>query len=228
MPKISVITPASRGVDVLSHLLRDFRNQTLPKSLWEHIIIWDGDIPEDVRNFMNEHKNDYNIQFTNIEKDSGNMSIAPGTKPRNYGISIAQGAFCCFCDDDDRYKDIYLEKLAIDLHDNALNVVQMSCSESRMFKNGDPDKIRAVPEIGLPTFPMICHIGTPCFIVKREWALNDPWQEEPEHDFRFLKRICDKYKPQVRIIPEMLVDVDGLVIKGMKDWVSHPPFYRED
>lgn len=227
MPIISVITPASRGVDTLSQLLRDFRNQTLPKNLWEHIIVWDGDVPADVRSFIDKHENDYNLKFTNIQKDPGNMSIAPGTRPRNYGVTQAQSEWVVFADDDDRYKDQYLEKCTQDLQGNVINIVQMTCSEARMFRDGNPDKIRLVPEIGLPMFPMICHIGTPCFVVKREWALADPWQEEPEHDFRFLKRICDKYRPTVRIISGMLVDVDGLVIKGMRDFVSIPPFYRD-
>lgn len=225
-PRISVITPASRGVKDLTHLLRDFRNQTLPKDLFEHIIVWDGKVPDDVKAFMEEHKNDYNIRFTNIDKDPGNMSIAPGTKPRNKGIMLAKGDYVCFFDDDDRAKDVYLEYLMTGVQDNLLNVVQMSCQESRMFKNGDPTRIRLIPEVGLPTFPIICHVGTPCFMVKRIWAEEMPWREEPEHDFRFINRIVDKYEPAVRLVPGMVVDVDGLVLGGMADWVSIPPFYR--
>jgi hypothetical protein len=95
-----------------------------------------------------------------------------------------------------------------------------------MYKNGSPDRIVLIPEVGLPTFPMICHVGTPCFMVPRKWALEEPWQHEPEHDFRFIKRIMDKFKPQVFFSPRMLVDVDGLVLRGLRDWVDFPPFYR--
>lgn len=223
-PFISAITPASRGAKELSNLVRDFKNQTFRG--FEHIIVYDGEPPEEVKELMTRAPE--NTIFTTIDKDQGNMSIAPGTRPRNHGISMARGEYVVFCDDDDRYKDTYLEKLAEGLGDNIINVVQMSCSEARMFRDGDPTRIRLVPEVGLPGFPLICHVGTPCFIVKRSWALEEPWQEEPEHDYRFIKRICDRFNPRIRLISGMQVDVDGLVIKEMKDWVSIPPFFRGD
>lgn len=222
---ITVVTPASRGVEDLDHLLRDFRNQTFKN--FEHVIVWDGDIPDDVAAFMEEHSGDYNINFTNIHKDPGNMSIAPGTRPRNRGVELAKGSHVVFCDDDDRYRDTYLEMMTNNLGNSWVNVVQMSCQESRMFRDGDPTRIRLIPEVGMPYFPIICHVGTPCFIVPTEWARLEPWQEEPEHDFRFIKRICERFRPTVQIIPGMQVDVDGLVIQGMRDWVSIPPFFRE-
>lgn len=221
MPKISVITPSHRGIKELTNLLGDFKNQTFKD--FEHIVVYDGEPPDDVADFMSNHPE---TRFYCIDKDTGDMKAAPGTRPRNYGISMAKGEYCVFCDDDDRYKDTYLERLITGTGENRINIVQMSCQESRMFRDGDPSRIRCIPEVGLPTFPIICHVGTPCFIVKREWALECPWQHESEHDFRFIYRICQKYHPQVALIPEMVVDVDGLVIQGMKDWVSIPPFYR--
>lgn len=223
---ISVITPASRGVKELSQLLRDFRNQTLRKSDFEHIIVYDGIVPIDVKKFMEEHKNDYNIRFMSIKKDNGNMGIAPGTRPRNFGVSQAKGEFCVFFDDDDRAADRYLESLYLGISNNMVSVIQMSCQESRMFKNGDPNRIRLVPETGLPYFPIVCHMGTPCFCLPTTWALAEPWQHEPEHDFRFIKRIVEKYHPQIRFQGGCQVDVDGLMLRGLRDWVSKPPFFR--
>jgi hypothetical protein len=83
-----------------------------------------------------------------------------------------------------------------------------------------------IPEIGLPYFPIICHVGTPCVMVPRKWALEDPWRYEPEHDFRFIKRIVEKHKPEIHIKHGLQVDVDGLITKGVRDWVSIPPFFR--
>jgi len=225
MIPISVITPASRGIDHLSHLLRDFKNQTFKG--FEHVIVWDGIVPEDVQIFMKGHEHDYNIKFTFIEKDVGDMKIAPGTRPRNHGVTVASGEYVCFCDDDDRYKDTYIESLLMNLQANMINVVQMSCQESRQVRGGDPTRIRAIPEVGIPVFPVCCHVGTPCFIVPRAWALEDPWRHEPEHDYRFIKRICEKHNPMIRIIPGIQVDVDGLMIQNMHDWVTLPPFYRD-
>lgn len=222
--KLSIITPTCRGVKNLTQLLRDFKNQTFKD--FEHIIVHDGKVPPDVQAFMKDHENDYDIKFVSIPKDMGNTSIAPGTKPRNHGLSLARGEYVVFADDDDRYKDTYAEILVTGCRDNIINVVQMSASEHRI-NGGNPRHIKLIPEVGLPTFPMICHVGTPCFIVKREWALIEPWREEPEHDFHFIKRICDRFQVLVRIVPGMLVDVDGEVTVGMKDWVSIPPFYRD-
>lgn len=220
-PKISVITPAHRGVKELTNIVRDFRNQTFKS--FEHLIVYDGDPPQEVKDFV---KDVPFVRFFSIDKDEGDMSIAPGTKPRNYGIEQAQGEFCVFCDDDDRYHDTFLESLITGTSERVLNVVQMSCSEARMYKNGDPTRIKLIPEVGLPYFPVICHVGTPCFIVPTKWAREDPWKEEREHDFHFIERICSKHKPGIRLIAKMEVDVDGLVIQNMKDWVSIPPFYR--
>lgn len=225
MPLVSVITPASRGVKVLATLINDFKNQTWKD--FEHVIVWDGEVPKDVRVFIREHEKDYNIKFLSIPKDMGDMRIAPGTRPRNYGIKQARGKFVCFCDDDDRYRDDYLEAFINNMDEKSVSVLQMSCQKSRMYRDGAKDEIILIPEVDLPYFPIICHVGTPCFMVPLKWAQESPWEHEPEHDFRFIRRIMEKYKPAVRMNAGMRVDVDGLVIKGMKDWVTKPPFYRD-
>lgn len=223
MPKITVVTPCSRGVKTLQTLLNDFRNQTYKD--FEHILVYDGRPPEDVMLFMQDHGGHPETKFVWIDKDPGNMSTAPGTRPRNHGTRIGSGDYVVYADDDDRYKDTYLEVLGSSIQGDMIHVVQMSCSESRQSR-GDPTRIKLIPEVGLPGFPMACHVGTPCFIVPRDWALQCPWQEVTDHDFHFIRNICEQFKPTIRIFPGMQVDVDGLVIGTMKDWVTQPPFYR--
>jgi glycosyltransferase involved in cell wall biosynthesis len=221
---VSVITPASRGVKELSTLFRDFYNQTYKN--FEHIVVYDGKPPEEVQKLADHYKKLYNLKFTFVSKDMGDMLRSPGTKPRNYGLSLAKFPYTCFCDDDDRYKDTYVETHLNGMQENMISVVQMSCSEARIFRNGNPKRIVLVPEVGLPYFPIICHVGTPCCMFPRKWALEDPWRYEPEHDFRFIKRIVEKHKPLIHLKNGMVVDVDGLVTKNIKDWVSKPPFFR--
>jgi len=222
---ISVITPVSRGVKDLSNLFRDFRNQIFKS--FEHICVFDGDAPNDVQKLADEYKKLYNLKFVSISKDMGNMKVSPGTNPRNHGISLAKFPFVCFFDDDDRARDSYLATLIDGMQENMISVVQMSCAENRMIRGGNPKHIVLIPEVGLKQFPIICHVGTPCVLMPRKWALEDPWRHEPEHDFRFFKRIVEKHNPLVLIKHGMQVDVDGLVLKGLKDWVTIPPFYRE-
>jgi len=219
-PTVSVITPVSRGIHEQSILIRDFRNQTFQD--FEHVLVIDGKPAEGVLELFNSYEKGKIFQ---IEKDMGNMSIAPGTKPRNHGIEVSKGQYLVFCDDDDRYKDTYLESLVWGIQDNLINCVQMGCGEHRVRRNGDRNKLVMIPEVGLPGFPMICHVGTPCFIVKREWALEDPWREEREHDYWFIRRIVEKHKVAVRQKSGMQVEVDGF-LSGVKDWVSRPPFFR--
>jgi len=226
MPAISVITPTSKGLDNLSHLVRDFKNQLF--SDFEHIIIYDGDVPDDLKQFIKKHEKDYNIKFSSIKKDYNNKKPwASTTNIRNYGVSIAKGDFVVFADDDDRYKDSYLLSLIENMKENTITVVQMSCQHSRIYTEGDPKKIILIPEIGLPAFPIPCHISTTCFMVPRKWALAKPWECRENHDFWFIKNICDTYHPKVCLIPGMKIDTDGLTLKGLKDWVSVPPFYRD-
>ena len=225
MPAVSVITPASRGVKDISNLLRDFKNQTFRD--FEHILVYDGKIPGDVQNLLNHYKKLYNLRVFSVAKDLGDMHRSPGTKSRNYGLSLAKGEYVIFFDDDDRARDTYIETHMQGMQKNNVSVVQMSCSESRIFRNGNPNRVILIPEVGLPFFPIICHVGTPCVMVPRKWAMEDPWRYEPEHDFRFIKRIIDKHHPEVVFKPGMQIDVDGLVTRGIRDWVSIPPFYRD-
>ena len=224
MPLISVITPFSRGMRVLPQLIRDFRNQTFQN--FEHIIVNDGPVQDNVKDFIKDNQNDYNIRFVSIEKDFGDMWRSPGTKARNYGTSLAKGTYVYYADDDNRYKDVLIETLLNGMTENRLSVVQVACVESRVFKNGSPTKIAIVPEIGLP-FPLICHVDTASCLFPRRWILEDPWRYEPEHDFRLIKRIIEKHHPEIVIHNGVQVDLDGIFVKGIRDFVSIPPFFRK-
>ena len=228
MPLISVITPFSRGVKELSQLIRDFRNQTFKN--FEHIIVNDGPVPDDVKNFIKDHQTDYNIHFMSVEKNMALMSNipkSPGVGPRNYGLSIAKGDFVYFADDDNRYKSSLLETLLGGMTESRISAVQVACRKSRISKNGDPNQIAIIPEIGLPTFPMVCHVDTACLLVPRKWALKDPWKFDGNTgDFTFLKRIIERNKPEIVMNNGVQADLDGIFTKGIRDWVSIPPFYR--
>ena len=211
-PKISVIVPCSRGVEEIESVIGDFRKQTYKD--FELILVYDGLVPDDVIDLLGGGLPG-NIVFHDIPKSTDSKE-GRGTTPRNYGLSVSSGEYVVYCDDDDRYRSTYLESLMNFTCDNRLTVVQMMCPESRCVRNGRDNYYLNIPEIGIP-IPSLCHIGTPCFVVKREWAMDLPWRDEPNHDYHFYKRIVDKYKPEIFLNPVVMVDVDGKIIGG-KVW----------
>jgi glycosyltransferase involved in cell wall biosynthesis len=167
------------------------------------------------------------LNFSLMKKDRDALNTAPGTGSRNYGIKCATGDYVCFADDDDRYSDLWLERLLTGCSENSIGVVQMNIAEHKI--NGrQTGQFRLIPEADLKMFPVPCHVGTPCFAVPRTWALDNPWQSEPDHlhDFHFIQRICERYHPSVHIAPGWSVDVDGCQVGQLRDWVSKPPYYR--
>ena len=222
MPKVSVITPASRGVKILAQLLRDFRNQTFRD--FEHIIVFDGKPPADVIQLMKD-QGGKNTVFTSVPKDLGDMHRAPGTKTRNHGTAMASGEYVVYFDDDDRCRDDYLESLVTACENyGGMAITQMMCSEKRVFRQPEENQFRLIPEVGMG-FPVMCHCGTPVAMLRREWALAEPWKDESEHDFWFFKRIVDKFKPTVAMVAGWRIDVDGY-LGNVKDWVTIPPMVR--
>jgi glycosyltransferase involved in cell wall biosynthesis len=148
-----------------------------------------------------------------------------GSGARNHGTETAHGTYVVYADDDDRYIDKYLERLVTGIGDDRVNCVQMTLSD---FKRRNGSKLHTVlaPEVGVSIFPVACHFGTPCMVYKREWAIASPWLDCSENDYVFCSRIIDKYHPKITLVPGMSVDVDGQITKGLKDWVTVPPFYR--
>jgi len=217
---ISVITAASR-LNHLNQLLRDMRNQTVQDM--EHLIVWDGNIPDEARTLVASAGYNAKLFYSKGKRDP----TAPGTAPRNYGIQRATAPFICFADDDDRYADVWLERLLRGCSDTSIGVVQMNCPEYKI--NGKhTSRFRLIPEVDLKAFPVPCHIGTPCFAVPRQMAVDNPWQSESDHlhDFHFIQRICEKYKPVIHLEPGWSVDVDGAQVGRIRDWVSKPPYWR--
>lgn len=222
-PTISVITPTIDGPKELSVLINDFKNQTFKN--FEHIIIYDGQPPQDVSKYMANMPSW--VKFGYVIKDKLSHSNAKGTRARNEGLKRATGTFVCFADCGfDRYKDTYLEALLSGAAEDAISVVQIGAFENRLFKNGDPTKFRLIPEIGIYEFPVRCHIDTiNCLFPKK---LIECWSDEQDHDYVFIKKICDKYHPRINFKGGLYASKDGAFVGNIKDWVSIPPFYRDN
>lgn len=103
---ISIILPSYKGEKTILKCLESLVNQTLDASLFEVILIINGEkdhTEEIVTNFINE-RDIQNIKVVVLEE--AGASIA-----RNKGIKLASRQYCTFIDDDDYVSDNYLEEM---------------------------------------------------------------------------------------------------------------------
>jgi acetyltransferase-like isoleucine patch superfamily enzyme len=102
MPKISIIMPVYNGAKWLNESIESVITQTY--SDFELICVNDSstDNSEEIlKDFSNK---DLRIKFYTKNNEGPGLAL-------NYGISKAQGEYLCFLDQDDKYKNDYLEKM---------------------------------------------------------------------------------------------------------------------
>jgi glycosyltransferase involved in cell wall biosynthesis len=212
--KLAVITPCSKGLEHVEHLLHDMNNQTFRD--FEHFIIRDGYSTFEMMDLISSYSSKYKLWYTAV---IGGKSEYPGTIFRNYGLEQAKHCdYVVFCDDDDRYKSTYLETLMSGIDQDTITICQMTVQESRIWKDASPYQFVNVPRVG-DKIPNKCLIGTPCFCVPYHMAVKATWHDVPDHDFDFINRICKHFEPKIRVNYSAQIDVDGLTIKNLKDWI---------
>ncbi|WP_299093781.1 glycosyltransferase family 2 protein [uncultured Metabacillus sp.] len=103
---ISIILPTYKGENVIIKCLESLANQTLDASLFEVIVIINGekDRTEDLINQFIAERQLENIKVVILEE--AGASIA-----RNKGIMMASRQFCTFIDDDDYVSSNFLEEM---------------------------------------------------------------------------------------------------------------------
>ena len=99
---ISVIIPTYRPQAYLTDCLRSLAQQTLPSSLFEILVILNGE------------RDPYFEQITNLLPSNGRLfyeSVGNVGRARNRGLQEAKGDYIAFIDDDDYVSPNYLEGL---------------------------------------------------------------------------------------------------------------------
>lgn len=187
----------------MKQLRKCFKAQTIKD--FEHIIVYDGVPPNDVRDFLLAE----DVIFDYLPVKDNRY----GTAPRNRGIELASGEFIIFADDDDYYHINYL-KAFLDLSpDNeSLCVVKMD------------DYGRIIPGAPLHLFPRGCDIGTPQCCFPSIW-LNNPgirwgWKGDYAHDYQFISLCITTFKPKIKISSCVVVaarNVGRLKKEGLSD-----------
>ena len=104
---ISVIIPTYRPQAYIWECLLSLATQTLPKNLYEIIIVLNGcnePFHSQIQQYIIDHLPAHQVQL--IQTNTGGVSNA-----RNIGLNIAKGDYIAFIDDDDYVSPTYLEEL---------------------------------------------------------------------------------------------------------------------
>lgn len=205
--KFSVITAASRSLEVMKNLRACFEKQTFKD--FEHIIVYDGPPPEDIKKYLVGEP----VVFDFLPVKDGRY----GTAPRNRGTELASGEFIIFADDDDYYSEYYLQAFAdLEPDNNSLCVVRMN------------DYGRILPGVPINKFPQNCDVGTPMCCFPRIWFdnINIRWEYHGgySHDFEFVKKCTDTYKPIIKYSDKVVVAARNLGRLAEYDLLDSLPF----
>ena len=104
---ISVIIPTYRPQAYIWECLLSLATQTLPKNLYEIIIVLNGcnePFHSQIQQYIIDYLSAHQVQL--IQTDTGGVSNA-----RNIGLNVAKGEYISFIDDDDYVSPGYLEDL---------------------------------------------------------------------------------------------------------------------
>lgn len=112
--KISVIIPSYNPDKYLYECINSLYNQDLPATLWEIIIILNGNISlykNKVETEIRKKPDNFNISLICTE-------ISGVSNARNLGLDNAKGEYICFIDDDDIVSPSYLKELLSAANEN--------------------------------------------------------------------------------------------------------------
>ena len=101
--KISVITPTYNRSDLLVDAIKSVQAQSYDN--WEMLVVGDH-CTDDTEKVVTQF-NDPRVKFFNLEKHAGGY----GGASRNFGISVAEGDWLAYLDDDNRYKPGHLSAM---------------------------------------------------------------------------------------------------------------------
>ncbi|MEG1402197.1 glycosyltransferase [Bacteroides sp.] len=105
--KISVIIPSFCPGLFFHDCLKSINEQTLDHSLYEVIVVLNGDLSSEYVSLVNNELALYDGLSVNFIC----TSVSGVSNARNIGISVAKGEYICFVDDDDLISNIYLSNL---------------------------------------------------------------------------------------------------------------------
>ena len=158
-PLVSVIITTHNRLDLLKKAIDSVRNQSYKN--FELIVVDDASI-DGTKEYCEGLDFDY-IYIPQEESKGGNHA-------RNIGIKSAKGKYCAFLDDDDRWKESYLEKMVGLIEEKGCGMVYsgVTCEQY----NGDDVQYEDIVhgfDGDLSTIVLYCAFAsTSCMMVNKE------------------------------------------------------------
>lgn len=133
-PKVSIIMPTYKRIDMLDRAIRSIEKQTYRN--WELIVVDDNPSESEFRNVtenkMKKYQTNPKIKYVKRDVNGG------GALARNTGIEHSIGEYIAFLDDDDEFIETKLEKQIATFQDNKdSNVAIVTCQMLVVNENGD-------------------------------------------------------------------------------------------
>ena len=158
-PLVSVIITTHNRLDLLKKAIDSVRNQSYKN--FELIVVDDASI-DGTKEYCEGQDFDY-IYIPQEESKGGNHA-------RNIGIKSAKGKYCAFLDDDDRWKESYLEKMVGLIEEKGCGMVYSGVTYEQY--NGDDVQYEDIVhgfDGDLSTIVLYCAFAsTSCMMVNKE------------------------------------------------------------
>lgn len=164
MPKVSIITPVYNRPQYLEEAVLSIQSQTYTD--WEHIIIDDGSTNPLTQEVLKRIES--NPKVTILKKENAGLGAA-----RNFGIEQCTGEFILTLDDDDKWREDFIEK-ALDMfkRDDTLGAVT-----SRFQEIGDRDRL-IMPLGGSVKNFLVGNNCAHAMFKKKDWADAGKYDED--------------------------------------------------
>lgn len=162
LPLVSVIIPVYNVVDYLDNCIKSVINQSYTNL--EIIIVDDGSTDGSDKKCDEWAQKDTRIKVMH-QKNSG-VSIA-----RNLGISNAKGDYLSFLDSDDRYTEMYIEKMVREALDTEADII---CCDYASY--GKTEELKNSDKVQYNTDEAISHLldynGYKCFVWNKLFSMR--------------------------------------------------------
>lgn len=198
---ISIITPTYNRAHLISKMVNSVISQTYKE--WELLVIDDGSTDQTEKVLL--RTNDPRIRYFK-EKNQG------ATIQRNFGVSMAKGDYIVFLDSDDWVEPNWLELLTANL--NKSNTQCIATCGWRKINQRSKEIEKKYPEnLGKMFNNLRLNFLAGTFLFPKSYFIEVGGYDEElssgQHTELLIRLldIIDKYKPEIYVIEELLVNI---------------------